>query len=57
MLTLGVSREPISHSLKLLGIIQKQDMWSPYELKRRNVETKDFFATYDETWVHHENPR
>ena len=39
-LTLGVTQQAISHCLKLLGMIQKQGNWVPYELKPRNVERR-----------------
>jgi len=41
-LTLRVTQQIISYSLKLLGIIQKQGNWVPYELKPRNVERRFF---------------
>ena len=50
-LTLGViqpiiqaiqSLQAISHSLKSLGMIQKQGNWVPYELTARNVERRFF---------------
>ena len=34
----GVTQQAISHRLKLLGMIQKQGNWVPYELTPRNVE-------------------
>jgi len=41
-LTLGVTQQTISYRLKLLGMIQKQGNWVPYELKPRNVERRFF---------------
>ena len=38
----GVTRQAISHRLKLLGMIQKQGNWVPYELKPRDVERRFF---------------
>ena len=37
-LTLGMTQPAISHRLKSLGMIQKQENWVSYELKPRNLE-------------------
>ncbi|KAG5320099.1 MOS1T transposase, partial [Pseudoatta argentina] len=36
--SLGVTQQAISKRLKVMGMIQKQENWVPYELKPRNVE-------------------
>ena len=41
-LTLGMTQQTILYRLKLLGMIQKQGNWIPYELKLRNVERRFF---------------
>ena len=38
--TLGVTQQAISHRLKSLGMIQKQESWLPSELTPRNVERR-----------------
>ncbi|GBP30128.1 Mariner Mos1 transposase [Eumeta japonica] len=37
-LTLEVTQQAVSHRLKLLGMIDKQGNWVPYELKPTGVE-------------------
>jgi len=37
-----VTQQTISYRLKLLGMIQKQGNWVPYELKPRNVGCRFF---------------
>jgi len=57
--SLNVDRSTISRCLKVIGIIQKQGNWLPYELKPRDIERrkmtcelssktqkKKFFASY-----------
>ncbi|GBP36086.1 Mariner Mos1 transposase [Eumeta japonica] len=39
-LTLEVTQQAVSHRLKSLGMIHKQDNWVPYELKPRDVECR-----------------
>ncbi|UYV67910.1 hypothetical protein LAZ67_5002472 [Cordylochernes scorpioides] len=36
--TLGVTQQAISNSLKVMGMVQKQGNWVPYELKPGNIE-------------------
>ncbi|GFU48004.1 mariner Mos1 transposase [Trichonephila clavipes] len=36
--SLGVTQQAISKRLKVMGLIQKQGNWVPYELKPRDVE-------------------
>ncbi|GFT96618.1 mariner Mos1 transposase [Trichonephila clavipes] len=36
--SLGVTQQAISKRLKVMGMIQKQGNWVPYELKLRDVE-------------------
>jgi len=50
-LTLRVTQQTISYRLKLLGMIQKQENWVPYELKPRNVERR--FFTYEMLLARH----
>lgn len=38
--SLGVTQQAISYRIKLLGFIQKQGHWVPYELKPRDVERR-----------------
>ncbi|GBP04837.1 Mariner Mos1 transposase [Eumeta japonica] len=40
--SLGVKQQAISKHLKVMGIIQKQRHWVPYELKQRDVERHSF---------------
>ncbi|GFV62122.1 mariner Mos1 transposase [Trichonephila clavipes] len=40
--SLGVTQQAISKRLKVMGIIQKQGNWVPYELKPRDVERRLF---------------
>ncbi|EGI66625.1 Mariner Mos1 transposase, partial [Acromyrmex echinatior] len=39
---LGVTQQAISKRLKVMGMIQKQGNWVPYELKPRDVERRLF---------------
>ncbi|KAG5314879.1 MOS1T transposase, partial [Pseudoatta argentina] len=70
--SLGVTQQAISKRLKVMGMIQKQGNWVPYELKPRYVERRLFaceqllekrkgflhrIVTGDEKWVHYDNPR
>ena len=41
--SLGVTQQAISKSLKVMGMIQKQGNWVPYELKPRYIKQR-FFA-------------
>ncbi|EGI65401.1 Mariner Mos1 transposase, partial [Acromyrmex echinatior] len=41
--SLGVAQQAILKRLKVMGMIQKQGNWVPYELKLRDVERR-FFA-------------
>lgn len=43
--SLGVTQQAISHRLKLLGYLQKQGTWVPYELKERDVERRFSICT------------
>ncbi|UYV73022.1 hypothetical protein LAZ67_10001583 [Cordylochernes scorpioides] len=36
--TLGVTQQAISNRLKVMGMVQKQGNWVPYELKPENIE-------------------
>ncbi|UYV78794.1 hypothetical protein LAZ67_16002798 [Cordylochernes scorpioides] len=36
--TLGVTQQAISNRLKVMGMVQKQGNWVPYELKPGNIE-------------------
>ncbi|GBP43549.1 Mariner Mos1 transposase [Eumeta japonica] len=72
-LTLEVTQQVVSHSLKLLGMNHKQGNWVPYELKLRDVERrlcmsemllarhKKIFlhriVTGDEKWIDYDNPK
>jgi len=60
---INVERSTISRRLKIIGMIQKQGNWVPYELKPRDVERrkitwiaasktqkKKFFALYRNRW-------
>ncbi|UYV78810.1 hypothetical protein LAZ67_16002856 [Cordylochernes scorpioides] len=38
--TLGVTQQAISNSLKVMGMVQKQGNWVPYELKPGNIERR-----------------
>ncbi|EGI61179.1 Mariner Mos1 transposase, partial [Acromyrmex echinatior] len=40
--SLGVTQQAISKRLKVMGMIQKQGNWVPYELKSRDVERRLF---------------
>ncbi|GFT46682.1 mariner Mos1 transposase [Trichonephila clavipes] len=40
--SLGVTQQAISKRLKVMGMIQKQENWAPYELKPRDVERRLF---------------
>ncbi|GFX79669.1 mariner Mos1 transposase [Trichonephila clavipes] len=40
--SLGVTQQAISKRLKVMGMIQKQGNWVPYELKPRDVERRLF---------------
>ncbi|GFT04295.1 mariner Mos1 transposase [Trichonephila clavipes] len=40
--SLGVTQHAISNRLKVMGMIQKQGNWVPYELKPRDVERRLF---------------
>jgi len=40
--SLGVTQQAISKRLKVMGMIQKQGNWVPYELKPRDVEQRLF---------------
>ncbi|GBP83834.1 TATA-box-binding protein [Eumeta japonica] len=40
--SLGVTQEAISKHLKVMGTIQKQGQWVPYELKSRDIERRLF---------------
>ncbi|GFW24574.1 mariner Mos1 transposase [Trichonephila clavipes] len=40
--SLGVIQQAISKRLKVMGMIQKQGNWVPYELKPRDVERRLF---------------
>ncbi|GFY29007.1 mariner Mos1 transposase [Trichonephila clavipes] len=40
--SLGVTQQAISKRLKVMGMIQKQENWVPYELKPRDVERRLF---------------
>ncbi|GFV19778.1 mariner Mos1 transposase [Trichonephila clavipes] len=40
--SLGVTQQAISKRLKVMGMIQKQGNWVPYELKPREVERRLF---------------
>ncbi|EGI57517.1 Mariner Mos1 transposase, partial [Acromyrmex echinatior] len=40
--SLGVTQQAMSKRLKVMGIIQKQGNWVPYELKPRDVEQRLF---------------
>ncbi|EGI67886.1 Mariner Mos1 transposase, partial [Acromyrmex echinatior] len=40
--SLGVTQQVISKRLKVMGMIQKQGNWVPYELKPRDVERRLF---------------
>ncbi|GFU99194.1 mariner Mos1 transposase [Trichonephila clavipes] len=40
--SLGVAQQAISKRLKVMGMIQKQGNWVPYELKPRDVERRLF---------------
>ena len=40
--SLGVDHTTVSKRLKVLGMIQKQGHWVPYELKPRDVERRLF---------------
>ncbi|UYV73998.1 SETMAR [Cordylochernes scorpioides] len=38
--TFGVAQQAISNRLKVMGMVQKQGNWVPYELKPRNIERR-----------------
>ncbi|UYV72202.1 SETMAR [Cordylochernes scorpioides] len=38
--TLGVTQQAISNRLKVMGMVQKQENWVPYELKPGNIERR-----------------
>ncbi|UYV70361.1 hypothetical protein LAZ67_7002670 [Cordylochernes scorpioides] len=38
--TLGVTQQAISNRLKVMGMVQKQGNWVPYELKPGNIERR-----------------
>ncbi|EGI66234.1 Mariner Mos1 transposase, partial [Acromyrmex echinatior] len=40
--SLGVTKKAVSARLRVMGIIQKQGNWVPYELKSRDVERRSF---------------
>ncbi|UYV61469.1 hypothetical protein LAZ67_1004962, partial [Cordylochernes scorpioides] len=40
METLGVTQQAISNRLKVMGMVQKQGNWVPYELKPGNIERR-----------------
>jgi len=42
--SLGVDHTTVSKRLKVLGMIQKQGHWVPYELKPRDVERRLFIC-------------
>ena len=50
-LTLGVTKQAISHRLKSLGMIQKQVNWIPYELTPRNIKRR--FSTCEMLLARH----
>ncbi|UYV79010.1 SETMAR [Cordylochernes scorpioides] len=61
--TLGVTQQAISNRLKVMGMVQKQGIWVPYELKPGNIERRictvflHRIVTGDEKWIHYDNPK
>ncbi|UYV77256.1 SETMAR [Cordylochernes scorpioides] len=59
--TLGVTQQAISNRLKVMGMVQKQGNWVPYELKPGNIErricTCELLLKRQNLKIHYDNPK